>query len=1001
MVLVYSGVTGSYHSFFQFPLSIMREFRTIFFFLIAIVACSCQDNGVELLPEGFEIAEGFQLRRVAAEPLIRDPVDLEFNERGDALVLEMPGYPYEDRQSRLLVLKDNDNDGTYDESFVFADSLQLASSIMPYQRGVLVAAPPYLLFVRDEDQNYSPEDIDTLMGGFSTGNLQHNYNGLTMGLDGWIYAANGGNNGKPYWWGDSTTAIDLRGQDFRFNLETLELERLGESSGGFELAMDPYGRIFETHNLEHVSHLVFPDHYIRGRKLMTGHTLENISDHEENGLARIYPIGEQETRVNHPEQSGYFSGACGITYYDGGDFGEAYENTVWVADVVLNLIHVDKISPNGASFQASRMMNKKDFLASTDRSFRPVNMTVGPDGALYVVDMYREVIEHPEWIPDEIEETLSLDAGKDKGRIYRIARTASDTDFDSRQFSSPEELVKALNHPNQWTRHTAHRLLMEKDLSESAIPSLKEYLNNNNTKSYVHALYILDRHDELKENELRGALKSGKPEVQETALKIAEKAHWTESGSWDWVLPLLTHEQPRVRMQAALTLSRMRQEDPDRLKPGNPAWQSILSSAEDAQDEWSIAALTLALADHEAQAFAAICQSERRNPMMLASLAMHSGQDEASSLLVLNSLYETEMPPASERLILQQLGENTTGFTAKNLEPSIRALEQSDTQAYLLPELARLRTRLGLPPAPEFIEFSRFALEKIKDTSLPDSVRLAQLALIELLPYSKKSDILFECLGNKQPLAIQENALRQLAAYPDQPEIGQRVVDMWNNMSPHTRRYASDLLLYIEIHHDALLTGLENGTINIGEMNFDLERRRMLLYWTEDKDIQQRAAALFSDAGVSNRKEAIEKMKPALALEGSVIKGEEVFSNICSTCHVYGSNGIEVGPVLTEINRKSKETLLHDILDPNAAADPKYINHLLETRQGQIHTGIIAAESDASITMRKVGGETITVQKKDVKSFRSLGTSLMMEGLENSLSVQEMADLLEYLQNGT
>jgi putative membrane-bound dehydrogenase-like protein len=321
------------------------------------------------------------------------------------MVLEMPGYPMEDKQSRLLVLKDNNKDGVYDSTIVFKDNLGLADSFMPYKKGVLVAAPPYLLQLHDENGDYKVEKVDTLMGGFAKENLQHNYNGLTYGIDNWIYAANGGNDGKPYWWGDTTTAMDLRGQDLRFNLETRQMERLGESSGGFGLAMDEYGRFFETHNLTHISHLVFPDRYLKGRQILPENTLQNISDHEEDGLARIFPIGEQEDRVNHPEQSGYFSGSCGVTYYGGGAFGEKYNNTIWVADVVLNLIHVDKIKPNGASFTASRIFENKDFLASSDRAFRPVNMSVGPDGSMYIIDIHRKVIEHPEWIPDEIEKT--------------------------------------------------------------------------------------------------------------------------------------------------------------------------------------------------------------------------------------------------------------------------------------------------------------------------------------------------------------------------------------------------------------------------------------------------------------------------------------------------------------------------------------------------------------------------------------------------------------------
>jgi putative heme-binding domain-containing protein len=179
-----------------------------------------------------------------------------------------------------------------------------------------------------------------------------------------------------------------------------------------------------------------------------------------------------------------------------------------------------------------------------------------------------------------------------------------------------------------------------------------------------------------------------------------------------------------------------------------------------------------------------------------------------------------------------------------------------------------------------------------------------------------------------------------------------------------------------------------------------LERRRTLLWWTDNEDTKRRAEKLFTDSGVTNRQEAIDQMKPALALEGSVVNGGKVFESICANCHVYGTRGNEVGPVLTEISRKSKETNLHDILDPNAAVDTKYINHRLETNAGHVHVGIVATETDQHITIKKTGGESVTINKSDVKAFRSLGTSLMMEGLENSMTQQELADLLAFLQNG-
>ncbi|MCP9763237.1 hypothetical protein EGI31_09730 [Lacihabitans soyangensis] len=967
------------------------------YFLIAFIILglfSCNKN--QKTPDGFEIQDGFKLELVASEPLIKDPVDLEFNEKGDAMVLEMPGYPMEDKQSRILILKDKNKDGVYDSTIVFMDNLGLADSFMPYKKGVLVAAPPYLLQLHDDNGDYIVEKIDTLMGGFAKENLQHNYNGLTYGIDNWIYAANGGNDGKPYWWGDTTTAMDLRGQDLRFNLETRQMERLGESSGGFGLAMDEYGRFFETHNLTHISHLVFPDRYLKGRQILPENTLQNISDHEENGLARIFPIGEQEDRVNHPEQSGYFSGSCGVTYYGGGAFGDKYKNTVWVADVVLNLIHVDKIKPNGASFTASRIFENKDFLASSDRAFRPVNMSVGPDGSMYVIDIHRKVIEHPEWIPDEIEKTLDLNAGKNQGRIYKIS--LENESFDFKQFSSSEGLVQSLKNPNQWVRNTAQRLLMENVLSNETFLGLKKLLESDNELARLHAIWILSYSGKLTPNEVAAALKDKNAANRENVLKIAENYLPESESILDKIIGLLNDPDARVRMQAALSLSMLPENHPFYKKNQDLILESLAKTAKLPNDEWNIAAITLAAQTKTVELFARISQEKNVNASLLASLALNISGETDDVLSILNHLSTSPISDKEKTLVVSQLAKQTEKVNGKSIENQISQLEHKAGLNFLT-SLASLRQKLKLQPSSQFLKYSKSASKNVLDASLPDSVRVQYLSLLDFLPYAQKSTILFECLKNNQPLKLQENALRQLSNYREK-EIGHKVVAMWKALSPQTRRYASDLLLYIESNHDALLTGLEKGIINIGEMNFDLERRRTLLWWTDNENTKSRAKRLFSDSGVSNRQAAMDKMKPALTLKGNNLNGEKVFSNTCATCHKYGSIGKEVGPVLTEISRKSKATMLHDILDPNAAVDPKYVNHSLETKSGAIHMGIVANETDKSVTIHKIGGEKVLINKSDIKKFRSMGTSLMMEGFENALSNQEMADLLEFLQKG-
>ena len=967
-----------------------KEYLQILFASIVmstIFSCTSKQTA---LP-GFELHHDFNFSLVASEPLIKDPVDLEFDANGNALVLEMPGYPYEDSSSKVMLLKDTNDDGKMDIAKTYAENLNMASSILPFEKGILVAAPPYLLYCKDENQDEAVETIDTLMGGFSTGNLQHNYNGLSYGVDNWIYAANGGNSGKPFWWGDSSHAMDLRGQDFRFHIKKKKLERIGESSGGFGIAMDEYGRTFGTHNLTHVSQIVFPDRYIQNIKLLFEHTLHNISDHEEDGLARVYPIGEQETRMNHPEQSGYFSGSCGITYYDGGSWGKEYDQTIWVTDVVLNLIHADKLHANQSTFNASRLIDKKEMLASTDRSFRPVNMKVGPDGNLYVVDMYRKVIEHPEWIPDDLEKTLDINAGKDKGRIYKISKNDNDTEFDVKQFSTESGCIASLNHPNAWVRKTAQRILMEKEISETGIQSIQQLAVGNNAYAVLHALWILHEQSKLNQAILFSALNNKDSGIRENALIISEE-YLENTDIQKKVLELMRDENNRVKMQAALSLSTLSAERSLALRD---KLLEEIGIPDKSGDKWNVAAQTLAVKHFSSAAFQAL-MTANSNPSLIASLALQLS-DSADAIAAALQLIKTTKPSASvTRSILDAFNQGNSKLYHPEIGRALEGIASDDI--IVMAGLAKLGNRFGIAPSKQFIAMSKEALVKTVDPKVPEKERLELMNIVQLIPYKEKSTALFSCLNNNVPLKLQEEALRQLSVYRDK-EIGLKIISMWSELSPSTRRYASDLLLYVDAHHDALLTALENGAIQIGEMNFDLERRRMLISWTDNASIKARARKLFSDEEIVSRKEAVAKMRPALALKGTSAEGEKVFQAICSNCHRYGNIGNDVGPVLTEINRKSKESIMHDILDPNAAVNAQYISHRITTKDGVVHIGIIDAESDESVVMKKMGGEKITFNKKDIAKMNSMGKSLMMEGLEGSISQQQMADLLAFLQN--
>ena len=974
-------------------------FSSLLWGLILVTSCA---PTVDRSPKGFFIQEGYTMSLVASEPLIKDPVDLEFDEHGDAYVLEMPGYPYEDSKSRIIYLHDQDADGIYDESEEFAIDLELGSSIVPYDKGFLVAAPPYLLFLKDVDGDHIADLRDTLMGGFSTGNLQHNYNGLTYGLDGWIYAANGGNSGEPFWWGDPSSKVQLTGDDFRIHLTQKKIEKIGPSSGGFELGIDEWGEVFGTHNLDHVNQIAYPRGYGKLQGQPSDITLVNISNHDENGLARIYPIGEQESRVNHPEQSGYFSGACGITYYDNGALGSELENSLWVTDVVLNLIHVDRLSNNQSVKEASRIYDRSEFVASSDRSFRPVNSTLGPDGAMYIVDMYRKVIEHPEWIPDEIEKDLDLNAGKDKGRIYKVTssgRSHQDEDLLSKM-NSPSEVVSLLSHPNQWVRNTAHRLIAgDKENWNVANHKVYALLSSDDEVAKYHALHLLNIYNELSPDIILTQIDDANPTYRKSVIQFAEEYISTDERVLHDVLKALGDSEVIPRMQAALSLSKLDVDAKENVEKS--IIEGVIAALQLENDFWSLQALALASKGFESDIFKILSRdpSGSSTSEFISLITQSSLADIAQVEKILLDLSKDAISQDLKYNVIQSLAANITSIEPSiGLRTAVKTL-QADEDIPLLGAIQELRSHLGLSPSKEFLASVNKAEQYILDADKPVEERVSWLNLLNTRPFAFKYSILSGLLDHNQPEKLQSLALTQLWN-SDDPAVGEMLVSKWGTMSPGSRRTASDILLYKELHHDALLTGLENNEINIGEMNFDLERRRTLLWWTDNEQTKSRARDLFSDAGVVTRDSVISDMKASLSLEGNMENGGEVFDQLCGQCHIYGTQGYEVGPALTEISRKSKESLLYDILDPNAAVDSKYINHKVTLKDGQIHLGVIYSEDDTSISIRKMAGVSVEVDKENIAEFRSLGTSFMMEGLEANLDHQSMADLLSFLQKG-
>ncbi|MCH2064580.1 MAG: c-type cytochrome [Roseibacillus sp.] len=476
--------------------------------------------------QSFQLAPGFRIELAACEPQVVDPVAIAFDEDGRLFVAEMRGYPERREQAlgRIRLLEDRDRDGRYEHSTVFADNLKWPTGVVCWKGGVFVTASPDILYLGDHDQDGVAEDRRVIFTGFGEDldplNMQALVNNLQWGPDGRIYGSTAPNGGTVRLGSEKGGGMDLRGSDFSFDPETLVL-RPESGTAQYGLTFDDFGRRYVCSNSRHLIAVMYSWPWNRTGGLP--HPLVDIP--VDGGAAEVYRISGVEPwrvvrtrwrvqgRVDGPVEgggraAGYFTSASGLTVYRGDAFDRDQHGTVFIGDVGSNLVHQKLIEfPQGRVRPVARRpdsLQKSEFLASSDNWFRPVQCANGPDGALYVVDMYRETIEHPWSIPESIKKHLDLYSGADRGRIWRVVPEDFKTTAPvERSRLTVDGLVKLLGSGNGWERDTAMRLLLERN--EQDVAGLVAGLVEDRTgdvRARVQALRLMARLRPLKEEEV-------------------------------------------------------------------------------------------------------------------------------------------------------------------------------------------------------------------------------------------------------------------------------------------------------------------------------------------------------------------------------------------------------------------------------------------------------------------------------------------------------------------
>lgn len=948
----------------------------------------------------FSVQKGYSLEIVASEPLVSDPVDACFDEHGRMFITQMHDYPFSHEPTKLnpkgggkvgagivRLLEDTDGDGRMDQSWKFATGLSWPVSVTPYQGGVLVLAPPTLWYFKDTDGDHQADVKEVVFEGFNRDNVQAIANNMKWGLDHRIYAAGASN--PTVLSRQQQEVLKLGRADFSFDPKT---NNVRHETGGVQWghSFDDWGRRFVCSNSNHIQQVVFPQRYVtRNPHYSVPNIIRSIG--KEGGAAPVFRRSTAEPwrlvrtrrRVADPKFAGlpeserhpigFFTSAAGVTIYRGAAYPEL-RGQVFVGDVGGNLVHRKLLDTSNVTFVATRADENVEFIASTDNWFRPCNFVNAPDGTLHVLDMYRETIEHPASIPEDIKEHLDLYSGDDRGRIYRLnSPNKTRLKVESLAALSSVELVAKLESLNAWTRETAHRLIWERQ-DKAAIESLRKLQRTSaEPLARMHALWSLQGLDAMTIDDVQSGLKDAHPRVREQAAVLSEPFLKTATGTplIASLVALVTDDDVRVVFQAALSLGEAPASD-DQVGRG----LATLLSRPNLVPEIRAAGMT-SVGNHPsgiALSLAALPEFGTRTDLqsLVRELAVMMGSNTELKPLV-TTLTNANRHPATATLVTRLVLAGAAEGTGR------RGGSLSDI-AKSFPETTR--------------QFLKSELAIVTQQTSPPNERLAALGSLVWFDASIAESIT-KLLSPTEPQVVQLAALKTLAKL-NPPLLASQLLSAWRGYSPAMRLEVLDVLTQSVPRLEALLVAIEKGEIRSTEISPD--KRQLLLNHPNGK-IKELATRVLGKDINTDRAAIVKAYEGALSLEGSAERGQMTFAKKCTQCHKLGQQGHAVGPEIVSVQNKSPNDLLVAILDPSREAQPAFTAYIVVTKQGLVLNGLIVAESSNSITLRKAEGKEDIVNRSTIDELVSSGKSLMPDGLEKELKEQDIADVIAFIKS--
>jgi putative membrane-bound dehydrogenase-like protein len=941
----------------------------------------------------------FHAEIFACEPMVRQPLTLTFDERGRAWVIEYLQYPNPaglkpvsvdqylrteyDRvpeppprgprgADRISILEDTDGDGRADKKTVFVEGLNLASGLAVGHGGVFVGQAPYLLFYPDRNKDDKPDgDPEVLLSGFGLQDAHATVNSMQFGPDGWLYGAQG-----------STVTARIRGIEFqqgiwRYHPRTKRFELFAEGGGNtWGLDFDRAGNAFCSSNGGFITfHIVQGGNYWKG-------FAKHGPLHNPNSFGYFDSVAYQGPKVGGHVTPG------GIIY-KADAFPEEFRGAFIGGNLLANAVYWHKLAPKGSTFSAK---HAGTLLAARDTWFRPIDLQVGPDGSVYLVDWYDKRASH-------LDPRDNWD--RSNGRIYRIVYTERRkvTPFDLSKKSSLE-LVALRTSANDWYASEARRLLAERQ-DTSVIATLRSLVQAEREEPVaLRDLWALHVSGGLDDNTALALLEHELPGVRRWTVRLLGDDHrMNESLQASLVHMAESDPDALVRSQLASSCQRWPS------KKALPILAKLVRRDEDRSDTQIPLLLWWAVERHlqvdRASVVPLFATSDAQTPAIVRDVILER------IARVLASQDADAAFSACARLLSAAPGEAQTRALVAGMEKGLEGRRSSTVPAALAGPLEKLWNRPN--PDVALVRFAArlgsreayaIAIERMRDPDAPQAERSAFIELTGQLPWPEGLRVLLDLVDDDRSRPLLPAVLGALGGYRE-PEVSARLLARYPNLNATLRDRVLSLLCTRPAWTEQLLDAVAAKTVPAADIR---PPHVLQIVQLKEPELVSRVESVWGHVPGPGSPEKVRRIAEVRGFlpegdKGNAARGRPIFKEHCESCHKLFDEGESIGPDLTGAERGNLDFLLTSLVDPSAMIRKEYAAQTVALDDGRVLTGLMLEETAKTLTLIDSNRQKTVVPRDRIEEIKPSSVSLMPEGLLDKLPEAQVRDLFRYLQS--